>query len=651
MGEAAHPLLLRQLRRLGLGAAVPPADGQAWAQLLQRVGRAYAEAEQDRYLLERSQELASGEMAELYAALQAERDLLEARVRERTDALQLSEGRLSSLVSLSSDWIWEQDEALCFTYFSDGLKQATGVDPAQLLGKRRLLDSMVDVPPDVAADYERRLAARLPFRDLVYCLGAGSGRGVYISVSGEPIFAADGSFKGYRGVGRDITHQRLAEQQVLKLARYDGLTGLPNRSMFMDELERALARARRHGSAFALFFIDLDRFKNINDSLGHGAGDQLLKVMAERLRGLLRDSDLVARLGGDEFVVLLDGTVDAAALAHVARKALAAIAEPVLLEQRNYQVTGSVGISLYPDDGADAATLLKNADAAMYLAKAQGKNNFQFYTPQLAAQSAQQFALESDLRAALQRDELLLHFQPKVQVDGGALVGMEALLRWNHPQRGLLAPGAFITLAEDSGLILPIGQWVLAAACRQMRAWRDAGLWVPRCAINLSARQFVTDSLADEVAQALAAHGLPADMLEVEITESVLMSDPQRANRTLQALHALGVHIAIDDFGTGYSSLAYLKRFPAQTVKIDRSFVNGLPEDRDDAAITQAVIAMAHSLGLEVVAEGVETQAQLEFLQRLGCDQAQGYFMGRPVSAEQLQHRLHPVCEVAVRVA
>jgi len=643
MGEPIHPLLLRQLRRLALHADVPPDEATAWTRLLERVSRAYTEADQDRYLLERSQQIASAEMAELYAELQAERDRLESRVRERTDALQLSQGRLASLVSLSSDWIWEQDEELRFTYFSDGLKQATGVEPAQLLGRQRLLNGTVDVPPDVAADYERRLAARLPFRDLVYCLGSPGSRGVYISVSGEPIFDLDGRFKGYRGVGRDVTHQRLAEQQVLKLARYDGLTGLPNRSMFIDELERTLARARRHGEAFALFFIDLDRFKNINDSLGHGAGDQLLKVMAERLRGLLRDSDLVARLGGDEFVVLLDTKVDAAGLAHVARKTLAVIGEPVPIDSRSYQVTGSIGISLYPDDGADAAALLKNADAAMYLAKDRGKNNYQFYTVQLAAHSAQQFALEADLRAALQRDELLLHFQPKVRVDTGALIGMEALLRWLHPQRGLLPPGAFITLAEDCGLILPIGQWVLDAACRQMRAWRDAGLQVPRCAVNLSARQLVTDTLVDDVARALADHRLVAEALEVEITESVLMADPERANRTLQALHGMGVHVSIDDFGTGYSSLAYLKRFPAQTVKIDRSFVSGLPQDRDDAAITQAVIAMAHSLGLEVVAEGVETQAQLDFLLRLGCDQAQGYLISRPVPADQLQRMLAPV--------
>ncbi len=651
MGSPLHPLLQRQLRRLGLepGPAAPDApDAPAWLRLLERVSQAYFEAEQDRYLLERSQDIASREMSELYAALQAERDLLESRVRERTDALQLSQSRLSSLVSLSSDWIWEQDAELRFTYLSEGLRQATGVDPASLVGKRRLLNGVYDVPAEVVADYEQRVAERRPFRDLCYCLESSSGRGVYISVSGEPIFGADGSFKGYRGVGRDVTHQRLAEQQVLKLARYDGLTGLPNRSMFVDELERTLARARRSGQAFALFFIDLDRFKNINDSLGHDAGDQLLKVMATRLRELLRDSDLVARLGGDEFVVLLEGSVDAGALAQVARKALAAIAEPVRIDGRSFLVTGSVGISLYPQDGTDAATLLKNADAAMYLAKDSGKNNYQFYTAQLAVQSAQQFALEAELRAAIQRDELVLHYQPKVRLSDGAMVGMEALLRWTHPQRGLLAPGAFITLAEDSGLILPIGQWVLDAACRQVRAWRDAGLQVPRCAVNLSARQFVTDTLVDDVLRSLSRQGLASDALEVEITESVLMADPQRANRTLQALHGLGVHISIDDFGTGYSSLAYLKRFPAQTVKIDRSFVNGLPADRDDAAITQAVIAMAHSLGLQVVAEGVETQAQLDFLRRQGCDEAQGYFIGRPMPAAQLQDRMAPCAEALV---
>jgi diguanylate cyclase (GGDEF)-like protein/PAS domain S-box-containing protein len=416
MASPLHPLLQRRLRRLGFEPGPAAPDTPPWQQLLARVSQAYFEAEQDRYLLERSQDIAPREMSDLRATLQAERDLLESRVRERTDALQLSESRLSSLVSLSSDWIWEQDAELRFTYLSEGLRHATGVDPASLIGKRRLLNGVYDVPPEVVADYERRIAERRPFRDLCYCLESSSGRGVYISVSGEPIFGSDGSFKGHRGVGRDVTHQRLAEQQVLKLARYDGLTGLPNRSMFVDELERTLVRARRSGQAFALFFIDLDRFKNINDSLDHDAGDQLLKVMATRLRELLRDSDLVARLGGDEFVVLLQGSVEATALAHVARKSSATIADPVHIDGRSFLVTGGVGISLYPQDGTDAATLLKNADAAKYLAKDSGKNNYQFYTAQLAVHSAQQFALESDLRAALERDELVLHYQPKVRL-------------------------------------------------------------------------------------------------------------------------------------------------------------------------------------------------------------------------------------------
>ena len=373
MRTELHPMLQRQILRLGLEGNLRGPLPTAPVQLLERVSEHYFEAEDEQRRLQRAQAQAAQAMGTLNAALKAERDTLEQRVRERTDALQLSESRLSSLVSMSSDWIWEQDAQLRFTYLSEGLKHATGVDPASLIGKRRLLDGVYDVAPDVAADHERRLAARLPFRDLSYCLNTPSGRGAYISVSGEPIFAADGAFLGYRGIGRDVTRQRLAEQQVLRLARYDGLTGLPNRNMFIDELDRSLARAQRSGLPFALFFIDLDRFKTVNDSLGHGAGDQLLKTMAERLRALLRDSDMVARLGGDEFVVLVDSGVDAVSLANVARKALAAIAEPLHIEGRRFQVTGSIGISLYPKDGTDAGALLKNADAAMYLGQGPGQ--------------------------------------------------------------------------------------------------------------------------------------------------------------------------------------------------------------------------------------------------------------------------------------
>ncbi len=608
-----HPLLARQLKRLGLGADAVPSP--PWRGLLERVSRAYAKADRD----------------------QAQ---LESRLHERTEALRLSESRLANLVSLSADWIWEQDADLRFTYFSEGFQTATGIDPAALIGQRRLGSDAFDAPEEAVRKHLAQVAKREPFRDFSYAYLRPDGGRCHLRISGEPVFDADDVFKGYRGVGTDDTQATLAAQRVQQLACYDSLTGLPNRNMFIAELERALARARRNGNPFGLCFIDLDRFKTINDSLGHAAGDALLTAMAARLRGLLRESDLVARLGGDEFVVLLEGQAEVAALSAVARKMLAAVSEPMLLEGRSLWVTGSCGIAMFPGDGEDAQTLLKNADAAMYQAKAAGKNTFHFYTEALAVQAAQLFALESDLRLAVERDEWVLHYQPKIDLASGHMRGVEALIRWQHPERGLLPPGEFIPMAEDSGLIVPLGRWVLQAACRQLRAWRNAGFEVPRCAVNLSARQFGCESLLDDVLESLSAAGLEAKLLEVEITESVLMADPDRANRILQRLHAHGVHISIDDFGTGYSSLAYLKRFPAQTLKIDRSFVRGLPDDRDDATITQAVIALSHSLGLQVVAEGVETNEQLDFLRRLGCDQVQGYLIDRPMPAAQLAQRL-----------
>jgi diguanylate cyclase (GGDEF)-like protein/PAS domain S-box-containing protein len=643
-GIPLHALLKRQLRRIGIDLAAGDIAAP-WSELLQRVSRAYEEHDLERYLLERSQDLSSNEMAQLYATVRADRDLLESRVRDRTEALRLSEGRLASLLDLSADWIWEQDAELRFTYISESLQAAAGFSPQVLIGRRRLSNEAFEAPPDAVAEYQAAVDARQPFRDFTYRFTRPDGVRRYLRISGAPVFDDAGRFCGYRGVGRDVTLAKEAEEKVHELARFDSLTRLPNRNMFLAELHRSVARSQRHNTPFAVYFIDLDRFKTINDTLGHSAGDELLKAMAQRLREAVRQNDLVARLGGDEFVVIVEGESGAAGLASIANKLLAAIGEPIMLHGHRFLVTGSIGIAVFPSDGDDSATLLKHADAAMYLAKEKGKNNVQFYTAELADLAARQFELESALQLALTRGELLLHFQPKIDIAGGRMVSIEALLRWQHPTRGLVPPMEFIPLAEERGLIVPIGRWVIQAACRQIRDWRDLGLRVPPVAVNLSARQFASDTLVDDFIEAMKQYEVAASDLEVELTESVLMADPERANQVLQQLHGLGVRISIDDFGTGYSSLSYLKRFPAQTVKIDRSFIRGLPSDADDIAIIEAVIAMAHSLGLAVVAEGVETDEQLSALRRLGCDEAQGYLLGRPMPASALAAQLRPAVE------
>ncbi len=622
MADALHPLLKRQLHRLKLSADAAP-DAPAWPRLIERVNRAYQDFDQERYLLERSQDLASQELMGL------------------NDALRTSQARLTSLVSLSSDWIWEQDATLRFTYVSAQSSGSGPVDLSLLLGAALTDTARIVASGEVAAGYAAAMAAQAAFRELTFSAPAAPGGSEFhFRLSGEPVFGPQRKLLGYRGVGTDVTHAVSVERQLQHMARFDALTGLANRTQFNERLHLAMVRARRSLHRFALLFLDLDRFKAINDSLGHAAGDELLCTMATRLSQLVRGADLVARLGGDEFVVLIEDIDDAPSLRPLVERLLQSISEPMTLQQRRFQVSGSVGISVFPDDGDDADTLLKNADAAMYLAKSRGRNNYQFYTVQLASQAFNQFTLEADLRLAVQRGELTLYFQPKVRVDSGELSGLEALLRWRHPTRGLLAPGEFIALAEETGLIVPIGRWVMLAACRQIRGWRDAGLQVPCCAINLSVRQFVNETLEADLCHALGTYGLPPQALEVEITESTLMTDSRRAERVMRKLHELGIRISIDDFGTGYSSLSYLKRFPAQVLKIDRSFIGDLPDDRDNAAITEAVIAMAHRLGLTVVAEGVETPAQLAFLRELGCDEAQGYLFGRPVPAESLLERL-----------
>jgi len=431
-----------------------------------------------------------------------------------------------------------------------------------------------------------------------------------------------------------------ANADLKHMVLHDSLTQLPNRLLLEDRIGQAIGGCRRSGTRCAVLFVDLDRFKPVNDSFGHFVGDELLRAIAERLRSAMRAEDSVARLGGDEFVVLLRHVVDDDDARLVAHKLVELVSAPLQVNGRELCVTPSIGVTLFPDHGNSAQTLITNADAAMYHVKKSGRNGFQLFTPNMSTFFPDRLTLEHDLRKALERHELELHYQPKVDVRNGATTGMEALVRWRHPERGLIMPTDFIPLAEETGLIIPLGQWVLREACRQNKAWQDQGLPPLRMAINISAAQLRHDDLADSVALTLRDTGLDPKFLEIEITESVVMQNASAALITLDRLSQMGIHLAVDDFGTGYSSLSYLNRFPLNTLKIDSSFIRDLSSDRNDAVIVRAIIALAHSLHLEVVAEGVEHEAQLGFLQSCGSDQYQGYLHSKPLPASEFERFL-----------
>jgi diguanylate cyclase (GGDEF)-like protein/PAS domain S-box-containing protein len=428
--------------------------------------------------------------------------------------------------------------------------------------------------------------------------------------------------------------RRRAEDDFKHLATHDALTGLPNRLLFGERASAAIARSEISKRGLAVLLIDLDRFKNVNDTLGHGAGDAVLKACSERLARSLRDTDLIARISGDEFAVLVEPCAQPAAAIAVARKILGAIERPLIIQGHEIVLTGSVGISIYHEDGRDVETLLKHADIAMFRAKESGRNNYQFYSAQMNPHSLQRLSLESALRRALERKEFELHYQPKFDMKSGEITGVEALLRWRHPELGNVPPVQFIPIAEETGLIEPIGAWVLQEACAQAFRWHEQGLRGIRIAVNLSARQFRNQKLGRDIRKCLVESGLDPRMLELELTESMVMQDPEQAAAMLHELKALGLTLSIDDFGTGYSSLAYLKRFPIDSVKVDRSFVKDIPGDAEDLAIVEAIIALAHSLRLRVVAEGVETSEQHAHLQRLDCDEMQGYLKSKPLPAD-----------------
>jgi len=518
-----------------------------------------------------------------------------------------------------------------------GLVMLQSDDPGDVIGR--------PVERFVAPEYQSRLRAATqrvasgePAILEMEIVGL-KGRRRRVEQHAAPLYGHDGRIRSILAVVRDISERADAESQVHYLAHYDLLTGLPNRALFRDRLLQAMAQAKRSDTLIAVMFLDIDDFKDVNDTLGHAVGDQLLKEIAQRIRSCMREYDTVARFGGDEFGIIQTDVQTVEAAADLAERVLGMLGEPFHIEGHEIHSGASVGMTIYPFDDAQADALLRNADMAMYKAKREGRNRFQFYVAELNEMVQRRAALERDLRIALQKQQFRLHYQPQLDLTTGRIVGVEALLRWRHPERGEISPAEFIPVAESSGLIMPIGDWVLRTACREARAWQDAGLPPVRVAINLSAMQFRHRNLLDTITSALAESGLEPRWLEVELTESLIMRDVRATIDTLQHLHELGVQIAVDDFGTGYSSLSYLTRFPVSKIKLDKSFVRDV-DKRDGAAIARTVIALGHSLNMKVMAEGVETEYQLRFLREHACNEVQGYYFSRPMSAGAIQRLL-----------
>jgi diguanylate cyclase (GGDEF)-like protein/PAS domain S-box-containing protein len=555
------------------------------------------------------------------------RVLAEAALRESEEQFRQLAGNIPQVF-----WITDTSHRQTL-YVSPAAESMLGRPLPDILSDSRALVRAVH-KEDRARVYAARKTAIESGYDETYRILRPDGSIRWVHDRAFPVRDGDGRIYRIAGIAEDVTDRKLAEERLEHLAHYDTLTNLPNRALFYDRLKQTLAQARRNRWTMGVMFLDADRFKNVNDTLGHAVGDQLLQQIARRLTQSVRSDDTVGRLGGDEFAIVLSTLASAQDATLVAQKIMEAFKEPFRLEGTEVYVTASIGITLYPDDSSDHDVLIKNADTAMYRAKEIGRNSYQFYTPEMNARAIELLGMESSLRRALERDEFLLHYQPKASVADGDITGLEALLRWKHPERGLVSPAEFIPLLEESGLIIQVGEWVLKAVCSQIKAWERAGNRSVPVSVNLSARQFAANDLGPTIKRILEEHQVDPALIECEITESALMANTGEAVRTLEYLDRLGVGLAIDDFGTGYSSLGYLKRFPISALKIDRSFVRDVTTDGDDATITRAVISMAHSLGLKVIAEGVETRAQLEFLAEYGCNEIQGYYFARPMPAE-----------------
>ncbi|MDL1967411.1 MAG: EAL domain-containing protein [Deltaproteobacteria bacterium] len=568
--------------------------------------------------------------------------------------LRRSETRLSQAQSVASLGNWERDILSNKLYWSDEIYHIFGLEPQTFdvtyeayLRSVHLEDRAYVINAVDMALHKNELYS-IDYRII---LPDGTERAVY--EQGQTVFDETGKAIGMYGIVQDITKRKKDEARIRFLAYYDVLTGLPNRQLFKEHADRAIFAAKRDGAKVAVIFLDLDNFKRINDTLGHKAGDKLLKKISENLTLSIRSSDIVtrteegkqtktslSRLGGDEFTILLSGLSRMEQAAVVAKRIIDYVCLPMKIDGQDLYVTGSAGIAVYPDDGEDLGSLLKNADAAMYYAKDAGKNNAQFYARHMNASTLARLKMEVNLKKALELNELILYYQPQMEIQTGRIIGLEALIRWKHPEMGLISPLEFIPIAEETGLIVSIGKWVLKTACAQIMVWHRAGFIPLRIGVNLSSRQFRQRDLVESVRQVLDTTCLDPKYLELELTESIIMHNVEETITELYELKEIGLNLSVDDFGTGYSSMSYLKRFPLDTLKIDRSFVKDITTDSNDAAITKATIVLAKSLDLTTIAEGVETEEQLTFLREQGCDQVQGYLISPPVPAEKVEELL-----------
>ncbi len=562
------------------------------------------------------------------------RDVTDRKAAE--EALRQSEERFRLLYEKAPLGYQSLDGEACFLEVNQALLDLLGYDRKEILG-RWVGEFMPPESRDLLREAFPRFIEAGGVSDAEFTMLRKDGERIVVLVNGKIARDDRGRFRQTHCILQDVTGRKRAEAEIERLAYFDTLTGLPNRTLLRDRLQQALAQAGRDDQTVAVLFLDLDRFKGVNDTLGHSLGDELLKKVAGRIRKSLRASDTVARLGGDEFVVLCQGIRGVQDVSALAAKIQKTLSRPVSLGEQEIFTSVSIGIALFPEDGRDAETLLKHADLAMYAAKDLGRNAFQFYAEELNLRARERMELEVSLRRGLREEEFFLCYQPQIDLQDGRITGVEALLRWRHPLRGLIPPTQFIPVAEDSGLILPLGEWVLRTACRQCREWQQAGFPQMRVAVNLSGVQFKQSGFVGTVRAALEESGLEPCWLELELTESILMESGERTSQVLSELKKMGLRLAIDDFGTGYSSLAYLKNFPIDRIKIAQDFVRDIPGDPNDSAIVEAIIAMARSLDLQVIAEGVETRRQLEFLSARRCMEMQGYYFARPLPEKELR--------------